>query len=467
MSDQQQEDEKNQPALDQGDGAETFAAEDEAQTEAWHDELPPEDDFHDTDEVQEQEDSDDDVIEEAPGEPYEEEEVTGDKKRGKSVLLGVLGVGVLLVGGMGYLQFGMSSDLKSTLMPMASVLDMKGLRDPAKAPATQPVATTPSTAEAPLTPKTAEADISSLYRTAQLQTQNNGATALPGSNASKQEGDKSSLGTSTSIMTLGDDEPATPPSAAKAVPAPVPTPVVAAKVEVVPVPVAPPAPAIVAVPPKAQVAKIETVPMPELQPQPAVSGVASSLASDMDSRVKMMGDQIKALQTSLDGALKQNDALMKKLDQMTQGGNSSLEDRLALLEKQVATGKTEATAKGRAVKDPAAIALQDDQSITEAPKEIVKKEAESAQVKPVVKKTKTATKAKAKAKASSPATSTKGERWTLRAATPEAAWVSKGDYTAELRRVAVGETLPSIGKIKEIRQSGEAWEVVGSKGILR
>jgi hypothetical protein len=59
------------------------------------------------------------------------------------------------------------------------------------------------------------------------------------------------------------------------------------------------------------------------------------------------------------------------------------------------------------------------------------------------------------------------QKWVLRAATPESAWVSAGANAPDLKRIAVGDSLPGIGKVKAIRQNGGQWQVIGTAGTVR
>ena len=68
----------------------------------------------------------------------------------------------------------------------------------------------------------------------------------------------------------------------------------------------------------------------------------------------------------------------------------------------------------------------------------------------------------------SSAKSTKtSSHWTLRAATPNEAWVSNGDSSDEFRHVQVGDTLSGIGRIEAIRQTGDNWTIEGTQGSVR
>ncbi|MGE3770343.1 MAG: hypothetical protein AB7G06_05255 [Bdellovibrionales bacterium] len=57
--------------------------------------------------------------------------------------------------------------------------------------------------------------------------------------------------------------------------------------------------------------------------------------------------------------------------------------------------------------------------------------------------------------------------WVLRAATPSMAWLSPRPGSAELKRVAPGDTVEGIGQILEIRQEAGKWAVIGTLGIVR
>lgn len=415
MTDRPQDDELEQSVSED-------ITEEGTRTESWQDDLPPEDDFHDMDEPLGEE------IEGEPAPEEAEEQTAVDKSRGKKVLFAVLAVAAALVGGMVYLQIGSLSP-ETSERPMSAMLDVKDAQE-AKPAATQ------ETLPAPVTPKTGEADISSLYKAAQIQSQGNIATALPNENAGEKEGDKAALGTSTNIMGLSDAQEPAPAPAPLMAPPPAPAAPEVAKVENIPMPELQPQPE----------EKAKTLPLPVAPPPPAVTPVVSA---DVDAKLKEMNAQIEALKAALDTAV-------QKLEAVQKNGGSVLEERIDSLEKKVENQKAERTSS---------IALQETQGMKE---EAVSAEP-SKEIKAPVKK---ASKAKKPVKKTTPAKKTtklskKTESWVLRAATPDAAWVSKGDYAAELRRVAVGETLPGIGKVEEIRQKGDVWEVVGSKGVLK
>lgn len=410
MTDGPNEDELGEPLSEE-------AAEGEIQGEAWQDDLPPEDDFQDVEEPAEEIVEEEGVVSEA------EEATSVDKKRGKKVLFGVLAVAVALVGGMAYLQLGSNGPV-SAPSPMTAALDVKAMKEtkPETSPVGQDIA--------PVTPKTGEADLSALYKAAQPQDQRNIAAVLPNAKTGGSDSDKPSLGTSTEIMGLSDSLP--PPAVA---PAPVMAP--------------PPAPA-------PEVAKIENVPMPELQPAPeektkpvAALAVAAAPSVEEDARLKDMKAQIEELKAALDRAVQKIDALQKN------EVPASLEERLTSLEKKIEGQKAETTSS-IAIQEPAS---PKDEFANEPVKQV--------QTAKAAKPAKAKSPAKKAAVKKEPKAAKKTGGWVLRAATPDAAWVSQGDYEAELRRVAVGDSLPGVGKIKEIRQKGDIWEVVGTKGVLK
>lgn len=422
---------------------ESFAPEEEMQAEAWQDELPPEDDFHDTGEPLEEEPSEEEGSEEEVLSDEEEQDtaVLGDKKRGKAILLGVIAVGAALVGGMAYLQFSASGAGESSprvSMPIASIVDAKNMK---RVPSEEEAATSS------LSPKTNEMDLAELYRAAQKQTPSDGALALPNDPQGHEE-DKGKLGVSTDVVALSGTE---------AAPSPEKTTEVKHSSEA----------------PAQQIAKIEDIPMPELQPEisaPSAKDVKASaeikkedaplkrlplalettqkpesakIEDSANKQMKLMAEQMEALKDSLNQTLARNEALEKRLEEMQkkekEPEDSALRARVSQLEKEL-----EAT-KGKAKKTARVV----------SPKPAKKKEAVAASSPPP------------RQESRAEIASEDGQRLVLRAATPEAAWVSKGSYSSALQQVQVGDTLPGIGKIKEIRQRGESWLIIGSFGVLR
>lgn len=396
--------------------------------EGWQDELPPEDDFHDVGEASEEAE-----LQASSGvSGYDSPE--GNKTRGKNIFWGVLGVSLLLVGGLMYLQFGGSGGEGSTSVPMASVMGSGSSNE------------TPKVSSEPyVTPTTGETDMASLYSVAQQQAGGN-AMALPsGESFLGQGADKSSLGSSTEIIT---DTPQ--PSVAK--------------VEDVPLPAAPePAKKVEQTPSFHETSSASSVPEAS-QAQPQNPSLAEA-----DSRLKGLGEEVERLKKELDSALQQNVDLVKRLES-TQG--ESIENEKQILRERVTQLEQQlAEAKKAAPKSRSTLEAYNNQGLfveeagggvsAEEQKPMVPKAAKKS---PVKKKKEVAQKKK-KALSSGAASSPSG--WVLRAATPDAAWVSTSSHASELRRVGVGESLPGIGRVVEIRQNGDVWEVVGSSGTLR
>lgn len=61
----------------------------------------------------------------------------------------------------------------------------------------------------------------------------------------------------------------------------------------------------------------------------------------------------------------------------------------------------------------------------------------------------------------------KPNRWILRAASPEEAWIAKNTDTRELQPVHIGDNVESIGKVTAIQQVGSTWVVQGTHGTIR
>jgi intracellular multiplication protein IcmG len=59
------------------------------------------------------------------------------------------------------------------------------------------------------------------------------------------------------------------------------------------------------------------------------------------------------------------------------------------------------------------------------------------------------------------------QKWILRAASPEEAWIAKDAQTRELRPVHVGDSVPGVGKITAILQRGDTWSVQATNGVIR
>lgn len=461
---------------------EVFVSGDEAHDDSWQDELPPEsdlppeDDFHDVGSVDEQDGETDltgdeeSYVEEPSSEGVAEGEVGAiDKTRGKKVLVGALVVGVVFIGGLAYLQFGGSSKSTNSL-PIAQVVNLKsGPEKPDAAPRLPSNQATSATA-----PSNGPTDMASLYVGTAPQ-----GVAMPLSSSKDgagENGDKAALGNSSDMMTLDG------PVGAAAAPAPVP-----AKAETAPATkpaMAEAAPALPPVPDGAALPSSSNALRPVPAALPAVAPLPSSSAAT-DARMKALNDQIDALKKALDQTMQQNAELMKRIDSMQNdqtaaNEKAALEGRVKQLEQQLASQAASApVAVASAPKASVAVKaapahrseldMLADSSITESSGPEQEGRASSAPVSSGRKKTYSTSSSKRKsrnARKGSSRSSVAGSGWVLRAATPDTAWVSMGPEAQELRRVTVGETLSGIGKVKEIRQDGESWTLVGTKGSV-
>ncbi|MFA6279431.1 MAG: hypothetical protein WC612_01380 [Bdellovibrionales bacterium] len=416
----------------------TFSSEDST-TEAWQDALPPEDDFHDQDDGQEE--VLDEMIEESS-----QQEAGGAPKRGRGVLLGVLGVGALIIGGMAYFQFGTSSkDEGLKLLPVSNVMNIKEIRN-----VPSPKENLAAQKEKPLE-ATGKVDMTALFHQAQKKVESGGTMALPVKEGEKVPTEKPESVEKNSEILSSSDNGVAPPL--------------------------PPAPALPSVTKDVQEAKAETLPVKkeEIKALEQKSETLPQVA--WEARLNDMTAKMEALKGDLDRSLQQNAQLVSQMETLKKGAGSSqeatlreqvsqLEQKLALKDKKQKKGQPVSEEKGEtALVQANSVSLVEEGLSSREPMasvEEVKKKEKAATSKSHAKKT--AKKKAAKTKPALPSAS--APSWVLRAATPDAAWVSLGKESQELRRVAVGESLQGLGKIKEIRQKGEQWEVVGEKGTL-
>jgi len=422
-------DNRNDMDLEASEQESAFPSQDDgASTETWQDELPPEDDFHDHD----------DGVEELIDEIQDDASVTpppaDGNKRGKAVLLGALVVGALFIGGLAYLQFAGTESGGGPMIPLGRVLDTDNLDK-----MTMPDAPEPMAAAVVGQGQSNAADIKNLYDVNRIQSENK--TALPTGDVKEVVTDKPMEAMSSQIL----DSTAESKTATALPPVPQPEP---------------------------HVVKTETIPMPrvdDLMPKQEAAPQAGQLLpvqaqktdKQAEAKIASLTTQLEALQKSFDQVMQKNEELLAKVDTLTKdqtassGQEQSLQSRISDLEKQLGE-------KDKAMKD----ALSKTASVASKPvpeKVLVQTDDdEPAAVKAPVTKKAPARSARKPAAMKKPAVA-----WVLRAATPDAAWVSQGRESQDLRRVAVGESLDSIGRVTAIKQNGDKWEVVGSKGTLR
>lgn len=395
--------------------------EDSLDAEDWQDELPPEDDFHDHEDYQDEVPLDEDILEEElealdeAEELYEDETGEDDqaaaKKRGRNVFLAVVGAGVIAAGGLAYMQFGGGSTPTMT-RPITSLLDIREVR---KAPVLAG-----KKDQTDVAPSTGKLDMVSLYQAGKAGKEV--ALPIPGASnklkVKKDGADKDGVILSD-VMITEVRKPVLPKSSM-----PMPKKEEIAKVEEIkslPVKAVEPQPLPVKV--------VEDV-KPSVLPSPVKTADAKPSA-ESEKRLTDMATQIDVLTDTLDKATQENAKLISKMEtiQKKAAPDQSLQDRVVQLEAQLAAKEAELKEKARPVK---------------AKKKVVRVKKATPEVKKVVKK-----------------------RWILRGATPDSAWISPSSHSKELRRVTVGEKAPTIGKVKEIRQKGQKWLVIGTKGTIR
>jgi hypothetical protein len=199
-----------------------------------------------------------------------------------------------------------------------------------------------------------------------------------------------------------------------------------------------------------------------LPPVPA-SPVQGVMQTDTEAHLKELTDQINDLKKMILETSQLTNQLAMRMEsiqapQASPTASPALESRLDQIEQklsQLTGGKAVKTAgievheKAETEYTPSAMI----ENVTEPAKKYVKKAAKSA---PKKKRTKQASSHKETA-----------GKWILRAATPDSAWVAKGTGSAELRQIQIGDNVSGIGKVREIRQSGDGWTVIGTKGTIR
>lgn len=398
-----------------------------AQAEAWQEDQPPVDDFHD------QSDTEVAAALDAADAAATDQAAKTDGKSGTKIMAITLLVGAALIGGLLYLQFGGSSESGTATMPIAQAFKMpQNMAEPAtttepNAPPAAPVI--PKVGEVTVvdpgtTAKTSSADITSLYAAGQAKD----AVALP----MPQPADD---GVATTPATA---EPAKDVPAATNVPSPL-----------------NPSPA-----PSAQMAKIE----PSMAPLPAPVAPLSPAtpASVNNAQLDALTAKFDDLKKAFDQLSQQNAQLAARTQPLAM--DPQLERRMAALEKKL----DEVTIRPAPIETPSimppAISHGESAAMHEPAKP--KAAAKTTKKKHAATTKKTAAK-QSTTKTAAPQPATPPRVWVLRAATPEAAWIAKDAKAAELTKVKVGDTVEGIGQVESITQLGEGWVVVGSKGAIR
>ena len=444
-----------------------------SQPEEWQGELPPEDDFHDQDEALGDDLPDESLGEEASEDAVDEAALQAERaKRGKTMLFGILVVGVVLIGGLAYLQFGSSSGGGGGPIPVTSVMPVNEIRDAALSTQGMRKVTPPD----PLK-KTEKVDLEKM----QEEALGAGKNAVPNGDSLDLIAEKPMSGSqSTDILTSSSESPVAP---APIAPPPAPPvqqtaakatmPAMSDEMEKIAKEVASmsvshvnadalkPVPVALGTPVQSSAA-----PAPVAAPAPMPAAPAA--ASNADARLKEMEAQIESLKKSLDNATAQNTTLLARIETMQQQQKKKAEkqqEQLDAIQPVVIDKKSEPVKEVKKETSSQDLNTLLDPTMVEASQPAPKAKAEVKAATP--RKAKVASKPATAKKSKAASSADQGAQWVLRAATPDAAWVSISRDSMELRRVAIGEALPGLGKVKEIRQSGQTWEVVGETGVLK
>jgi hypothetical protein len=494
MSDKEKDDD-----LEMATGEETLSPEAQSESEAWHEELPPEDDFQDqTDFSEEALDDDASLDSEAPADQE-------GKRRGRNVFVAAIFVGVAILGAFVYLQFAPKAASTDGIQPIASVLSVKDINKPIapSKPSTENEDSIPG-----LSGKTERVDMISLYHSAKNKGNQSTTAVLPtqADGEAKPDGQQDAEIVTSSIVagdkvinendnkqdeqiqkasqddlfakgldesrtakgpegktvkpTTGEEKKETTPLvAAQAQPAPESLPTESAK----PKPVA-------VEPTEGLTPSHKDVAAKALEPvasSPVVDAAQAKRAEDAEKRLKELEAQMGALQKSLTEANEKNAQLVSKLE-------TAAAEAASVKEKILDTKASQASAKVTK-EEPIKAETAESKAVEPSVAEVVK-EPMKAETKPVVQTTSTKKKAKkkeAKATTAKAASGKKEEKqkvaegWVLRAVTPDSAWIATSPTDPELRQLSVGDDAPGIGIVKEITRKGDAWQVIGEKGVLK
>jgi hypothetical protein len=424
-------------------GAADLGAEQEGE---WHEDQAPVDDFEDSeasdDASAEVEDGDFDV-EDSSGETA----LVNKKATWIPIIIGILAIG--LVGTLAYFQFGGSSSNDAPKpLPVAEVLKNAP-------PVEQNAGDQKLVQSAASANNTGDADVSTLYAGGKVAGTYNAADP----NAAGGLIDNAK-GISSDVMTLdAGAQPANTllpaPQAATAAPA-----VATNNTQKVD------ASAKKSMEKQAVVTSATPV-MPTTTTPAAVKTASQAMpvketvdVSIYETKIAGMASRIEGLEKALSTTAKQLEQMNNTVANIQAAGvkTSAHSEKNKKAEKAVET-------KGASTVEPAADEVFSGESQAETAQAMPAEEATKAAEEPVKKEE--AKKSAAHEKTQAAKSKTASTHWVLRAATDSAAWVAKSANSVELRQVEVGQTLAGIGRVKSIRQNGERWEVVGTKGVLR
>ncbi len=410
--------------------------EQEGMGEAWQgNEPPPVDDFGDPAGTGE-----DAATASAESEPGMDEDAAptteeGTEKKRSLLLPAAAGIGgILLLGGLLYWQFG--GALRGPSLPPVAAHATPSF--PQKSPAAQPATPMAKVGGAAPAADAAAADAA----TTQTVAASVGGSIQPGVAMPGALGDQASLSVPPA------DAPAT--SGADLTPS---------------------APGLSPLP-SAEAAAPVAVPSPSAPVLSTPNVTASAADASVSARLSSLTGKVESLQKMLDQTTQQLSQLHEKLATSETGAAAALqaqaiEDRLSKIEQQVSqksvTHSPALTSPVSMVPD-IRLSSEENEAAVKTEPENVKAPAKHSAAKMTKPKN---TKKKAHNAVGAAKKKAVAARWVLRAATPQEAWVAASESSKELRPVKVGDELPGIGRVLAIRQSGNAWSVVGSNGAIR
>ena len=265
-----------------------------------------------------------------------------------------------------------------------------------------------------------------------------GANAVTGTSANPaaEQAAANALGVDPTVAPTDMAQAPSDPAMASALPAPTPA--------LPPTQAVPPQAAMQQAPVPASVSMAaDTTAVPPLPVANSSGAAAPTTNAAMEGRINQLETQLLTLQQSMDRTaqeLFQVSAKLSTMPMLAQSANPDLEQKLNQLQQQVENMAARQQAAPKAVYTPKAEKPSERRPVREASNRNPNR--------------------------SAPAPKT-SKKWVLRAATPDSAWVSAGANAPDLKRVAVGDSLPGIGKVKEIRQSRGQWQVIGTAGTVR
>ncbi len=202
-------------------------------------------------------------------------------------------------------------------------------------------------------------------------------------------------------------------------------------------------------PPSGGSANGPTVPGQGTASTGGASSVAAVLPSAAEQRLSTVEARLSTIALTQEETGRKLDALVQRLEaglgSDSPGANPiGLVERVGLLEQKLALSKS------RTVKPSKDIAAWEPSSeARHRTKTVHTSKHAKASKKPAVAKT------------------AKSTAWVLRGAIPGTAWVAESSTSENLHRIGVGETLPGLGRITDVRSVGGRWEVVGTAKTLR